>query len=124
MTISFKNDKARETYEKIDDRLKTAIYECSKWCAERNLPLIITRVIDEMIPNVSKTNIHAEGRAVDISVNHWSTNEIDEFVHDMNELFSDSIGAYSLADKKPRFCVYHNAGAGWHMHLQCRKGLK
>lgn len=119
--IEFKNDKARETYQNIDDRLKCAVYECSKWCEERKLPFIVTRAIDDMIPNVSKTNIHADGRAIDISVIHWTTDDIDDFVYDMNELFSDSIGAYSLTDKKPRFVVYHNAGAGWHCHLQVRK---
>ena len=119
--IEFKNDKARETYPELKEHLKDAIYWCSQWCEARKLPFMITRCIDEMIPGVSKTNIHTDGRAVDVSVKDWAADEIDDFIHDANAQFAESIGAISITDGKPRFCVYHNAGAGWHMHLQVRK---
>lgn len=119
--IEFKNEKARDTYPLLKEELKDAIYWCSKWAEERKLPFVITRCVDEMIPGVSKTSIHADFRAVDVSVVGWTTDLMDEFVIDSNREFSGSIGAYSLTDKKPRFCVFHNAGAGWHFHLQSRK---
>ena len=119
--IEFKNDKARETYEKIDERLKDAIYWCSKWCDTRKVPFVITRCIDEMIPGVSKTNIHADGRAVDVSVKGWSADDIDDFVYDSNKQFG-SIGAISATDGVSRFCVFH-VGTGPHFHLQVRKGV-
>lgn len=120
--IEFKNDKARETYKKIDERLKDAVYWCSKWCDSRKVPFVITRCIDEMIPGVSKTNIHADGRAVDVSVKGWDADTIDDFIHDSNKEFSDKIGAISVSDGKPRFCVYH-CGVGYHLHLQTKKGI-
>lgn len=120
--IEFKNDKARETYKKIDDRLKNAIYWCSKWCDSRKVPFVITRCIDEMIPGVSKTNIHADGRAVDVSVHGWSADDIDDFVCDSNNEFSEKIGAISISDGKPRFNVFH-VGTGPHFHLQIKKGI-
>lgn len=118
--IQFKNDKARTTYPEIDERLKDAVYWCSQWCDQKKIPFVITRAVDAMIPNVSKTNIHEEKRAVDVSVHGWSADEIDEFIHDSNEKFSEEIGAISISDGKPRFCVYH-CGVGFHMHLQVRK---
>jgi hypothetical protein len=119
--MEFKNAKARDTYEQLDSRLKDAAYEISVWCRCRLLPFVITRCIDDMIPNVSKTNIHADKRAFDMSVHGWTADEVDEFIHDMNERFSNSIGAFSLTDNKPRFVVYHNAGMGMHFHCQVRK---
>lgn len=119
--IEFKNDKARETYPKCKEELKDAVYWCSQWTEKRKLPFIITRAIDEMIPGVSKTNIHADGRAVDLSVKGWTADGIDDFIHDSNKEFADKIGAISTTDGVARFCVCHNAGAGWHMHLQVRR---
>lgn len=118
--IEFKNDKARETYPEIDDKLKDAIYECSGWCEERLLPLVITRAVDDMIPNISKTDIHKQKRAVDISVKGWTTEDVDEFVHDFNHLFAEKIGAFSITDGKPRFAVAH-VGTANHIHLQVRR---
>lgn len=119
--IEFKNDKARETYKKIDERLKDAIYWCSKWCDSRKVPFVITRCIDEMIPGVSKTNIHADGRAVDVSIKGFDTDALDDLVSDSNKKFSESIGAFSISDGISRFCVLHDAGAGAHLHFQVRK---
>jgi hypothetical protein len=117
--IQFKNEKARNTYEQVDSKLKDAVYECIVWCRCRMIPFVITRCIDDMIKGVSKTNIHADGRAIDVSIVGWTTDDIDDFVSDFNKRFSQ-IGAISLSDEKPRFCVYHNAGAGWHLHLQTK----
>ena len=119
--IEFKNDKARETYPNCKEELKDAVYWCSQWAEKRKLPFIITRAIDEMIPGVSKTNIHADGRAVDVSVHGWSADDIDDFVCDSNKQFG-SIGAISANDGVSRFCVFH-VGTGPHFHLQVRKGV-
>ena len=118
--IEFKNDKARETYPKCKEELKDAVYFCSRWAEERSLPFIITRAIDEKIAGVSKTNIHADGRAVDVSVKGWTTEDIDDFIHDSNAEFSEKIGAISATDGIARFCVFH-VGTAAHIHLQVRK---
>ena len=118
--IEFKNDKARETYPKCKEELKDAVYFCSRWAEKRKLTFIITRAIDEMIPGVSKTNIHADGRAVDVSIKGWTADNIDDFIHDSNKEFADKIGAISATDGKAKFCVYH-CGVGYHIHLQVRR---
>jgi hypothetical protein len=117
--IQFKNNKAKETFPQCDLRLIKAVEWCEQWFEERRLNFVITRAIDEMIPNVSKTDIHASGRAVDVSVHGMAADDIDDFIHDSNERFALEIGAISLTDKKPRFCVYH-LGVGYHLHLQTR----
>jgi hypothetical protein len=117
--ITFKDEKARSTYSKCSETLKDAVYICSQWCESKQIPFVITRAIDKMIPNVSKTNIHESGRAVDVSVKGWNADELDEFIHDMNVKFSESIGAFSITDGKPRFCVFH-VGTAAHLHLQVR----
>lgn len=119
--IEFKDDKARETYPNCKETLKDAVYWCSQWAEKRKLPFVITRAIDEMIPNASKTNIHADGRAVDVSVKAWNADDLDDFIHDSNKEFA-SIGAISFTDKVARFCVYH-VGTGPHFHLQIRRGV-
>ena len=119
--IEFKNDKARDTYPQLKDELKDAIYWCSKWCDSRKVPFVITRCIDEMIPGVSTSRTHEEGRAVDVSVKGWAADDIDDFVHDSNKQFG-SIGAISATDGVSRFCVFH-VGTAAHFHLQVRKGL-
>ena len=120
--IEYKNDKARETYLNIKETLKDAVYWCSQWAEKRKLPFVITRAIDERIPNVSVSDTHIEGRAVDVSIKGWDADSIDDFIHDSNKQFS-SIGAISFTDKVSRFCVFH-VGTGPHFHLQCRRGLE
>ena len=120
--IEYKNDKARETYPNIKEALKDAVYWCSQWAEKRKLPFVITRAIDERIPNVSVSDTHIEGRAVDISVKGWTTDLIDDFIADANKEFAEKIGAYSLTDGKPRFVIFH-VGVGPHFHAQIRRGL-
>ena len=117
--IEFKNEEARSTYPQLDERLKDAVFFCSQWCDKNKIPFVITRCIDGMIPNVSKTDIHSTGRACDVSIKGWTADNIDDFIHDINERFSNEIGAFSITDNVARFCIYH-CGIGFHMHLQVR----
>ena len=118
--IEFKNDKARETYPNCKEELKDAVYWCSQWAGKRKLPFVITRAIDAMIPGVSTSRTHEEGRAVDVSVKGWDCDHIDDFIHDSNKEFADKIGAISAKDGVSRFCVFH-VGTAAHIHLQTRK---
>lgn len=117
--IEFKNEKARTTYPQCKEELKDAVYWCSQWAEKRKLPFIITRAIDGIIKGISVSKTHEEGRAVDISIRGWCADMIDEFIHDSNTEFADTIGAFSLTDGKARFCVFH-VGTAAHFHLQTR----
>lgn len=71
-----------------------------------NLPMVITSIIRPKIPGVSKTDIHAKGRAFDLSVRGWSQDDIDFLVDAVNETFK--IGAISLRDGKEREAVFED----------------
>lgn len=92
-----------------------------KWCKEQYLEVTFTSIIRPKIPGVSKTDIHASGRAFDLSVQGWTIEQIDLFVKTLNEIFT--IGAISFRDGKEREAVYEDgvtAGKGPHLHVQCR----
>jgi len=93
------------------------------YCLSKGLPLQVTRVIGEKIPNVSISTSHAEGRAMDLSVKGWSLGEVDSFVDYFNEKFSWKYGAVSFSDGKARLIVYH-FGTEKHIHVQCRKDVQ
>lgn len=69
-----------------------------------NLPMVITSIIRPKIKGVSKTDIHAKGRAFDLSVRGWSKEDIAFLVDNINEKFT--IGAISLTDGQEREAVY------------------
>jgi hypothetical protein len=100
--------------------LRILAYEAFDWCAIRKLPVIITSIIRPRIPGVSKSDTHAQGRAVDISVKGWSVDQCLEFQDYMNHNFGEQYGAISLTDGKPRACVYHG-GTALHHHLQVKR---
>lgn len=83
------------------------------------LPVVITSIIRPMIHGVSKTNIHASGRAFDMSVRGWSYSDIKFFVDAINEEMT--IGAISARDGMEREAVYENGSGGPHIHLQVKQ---
>lgn len=91
-----------------------------------NLPMVITSIIRPKIPGVSKTDIHAKGRAFDLSVKGWSKEDIQFLADTVNEKFT--IGAISLRDHQEREAVFEDAEFNkngnqtkWpHFHFQVR----
>lgn len=95
-------------------------------CETYNLPVIFTSIIRPKIKGVSKTDIHAKGRAFDLSVRGWSKEDIKFLVDAVNEKFT--IGAISLRDGQEREAVFEDAEfdkegdqVKWpHFHFQVR----
>lgn len=91
-----------------------------------NLPIVFSSIIRPKIKGVSKTDIHAKGRAFDISVLGWSKEDIKFLEDAVNEKFT--IGAISLRDGQEREAVYEGAEFNkkgdqtkWsHFHFQVR----
>lgn len=92
------------------------------FCKEHNIILKITSIKSDRknVNAVSKT--HEEGRAIDISVYQWPPVLIHRLCHNLNRSYSD-IAAISAKDLVPRAAVYHNAGHGSHVHIQCRPNV-
>jgi hypothetical protein len=119
----FQNKEAADTFLKLEPTLIRVISSMLSWCKDKKLPFVITSCIRGMIPNVSKTNIHSDGRAIDISIKGWRADQITEFVTEFNARFAKELGAISIDDNISRVVIFHNAGAGDHLHAQLRRGV-
>lgn len=77
-----------------------------------------------MIPGVSKTDIHAKGRAFDISTNGWTLDDCLLCEKYFNENYAN-IGAIGIGDGKSRACLfespeYNKRGNAAHLHFQVK----
>ena len=82
------------------------------------LPVTITQVKNDTAVSVSKT--HSTGRAFDVSVRGWTTEQMESCMKYMEKKIGH-LGAYSKSDNKQRVCVLHDAGLGLHIHCQVHK---
>ena len=89
------------------------------WCHQHDLPVRITSVVDDYQGRRASPS-HAQGRAIDISVNGWPLHKIQQAIDHFNKEY-EHIAALSFSDGKPRAIVYHRVdGGAWHLHLQVR----
>lgn len=88
------------------------------WSQQRGLPVRLTNIINERIDNVSVSDTHSQGRALDVSVIGWTKEEIKEAVESFNKKYK-SYGT-SADGKNPMVFVYHYV-TGWHFHIQIKK---
>jgi len=124
--FQFKNGEDRQMIELLTPYLLMTLGYVALYCENHHLPFRVTRTVDEMIQGVSKTDIHADGRAFDISVQGWTTDDIDNFVHDMNTSdFAHRYGAISTTDNQVRLIVWEpsddSCGKIQHLHAQVRR---
>jgi hypothetical protein len=94
--------------------------EMAHWAVEHQAPYVVTETYstqteDYYLKRVSAT--HREGRAFDISAHDWTDDKIKEFVDFFNTKYKD-IAAISGETGLPTLVVYHNAGNGFHFHVQ------
>jgi hypothetical protein len=127
--FQFKNLEDRQMIELLSPYLLMAVGFVSLYCDQHNLPMKVTRTVDEMIQGISKTDIHSDGRAFDLSVIGWTTDNIDDFVHDINNSdFAKNYGAISATDGIIRLVVWESSdsitGRMAHLHVQVRRLVK
>ncbi len=121
ITHDFKNSEAAKGFLSLDIELLKIIPYMIEWCNKNSVPFVVTRALSENIEDVSKSNTHPEGRAVDVSVKGWTADKIYEFEAYWNAHgFCKSYGAVSAKDGVARLVVYHS-GVGFHLHLQVKK---
>lgn len=89
------------------------------WCEACKLPVLFSSIIRPMIPGVSKTDIHTKGRAFDFSAHGWTKELRDEFEKQVEEKFK-TIAAIGAETGLPNAIYWHDAGAGFHAHMQVR----
>ena len=120
-SFKFKYDKDMAGMTLIHPILLMVFADFNLWAYERDLPVKVTRIIDERIEGISVSDTHSEGRAIDVSVVGWSTDEIDDAIFYFNKLYADLYGAYSYSDGHPRIVVPPNHGTAPHLHFQIRR---
>ena len=84
-----------------------------KFCADSNIPLTVTSIMDAVSIRVSRT--HKDGRAIDIRTKNLSTTQIRMIKDHLNKY--NDLGAYSASDGKQRLVVEH-VGTAPHIHIQ------
>lgn len=92
----------------------------SWWCFNNNLPCRVTSLIDDVPQRVTAT--HAEGRAADVSTRGFGPKDITNLISFLEEKVGD-MGAFSKSDGKQRIAVYHDAGLGFHIHIQVKREI-
>lgn len=92
------------------------------FCEKHKIPILFTSIIRSMIPGVSKSHTHDEGRAFDFSVHGWTTDLIDEFL-DLARKSPEvqKIGAITASGSVVAF-LFHD-GTSFHGHAQVRRGI-
>lgn len=104
---------------RVHPNLLKLAYFYVNFCEEHGIPVMFTSIIRPMIPGVSKTDIHAKGRAFDASAKGWTKELKDEFERQVEEKFK-AIAAIAISTGKPNAIEWHDAGRGDHAHLQVR----
>ena len=115
-TFKFKHEADRIYLNKISPILLMIFSDLNIYCQKRKLPLVITRIVGDRIPGISKTDTHSEGRAIDISVKMWLESEIKDAEKYIKGKYVAKKGKHN------KVFVFHN-GTAWHIHLQVRRGL-
>jgi hypothetical protein len=120
--IKFKYTGLAFQFFDLNKNLQAILNDAADWAKARSLPFVITRMIDEMIIGVSKTDIHRKKRACDLSRRGWSDIDCRDLESYLNIKYASSFGAYSITDGLPRACVLELGmpDRGDHFHIQVR----
>ncbi len=111
-------------WDLVHPNLRVLGYELIEYCQSRRLPLVITGIIFQPL-KCSKTAIHADKRAFDVSVKGWTMEQILACEKYFNDLYAKAIGAIGAQDGQARACffespAYNGRGSGAHFHFQVR----
>jgi len=101
----------------LDPRLVGMFAHFLTYALDLGLPVTITSIISAETPRVSRS--HVEGRAIDVSAKGWSSKQAKLAEKKFNAWYKP-IGAISSETGLSNPIEYHNAGSGWHFHLQVR----
>jgi len=117
--VIFKHTKTISRTLRLHPIAATLLLYSSIWAKERDLPFIITDTVstkeeDQALNRVSES--HFDGRAWDISLVGWSTDDQTDYFIDFNNLYGH-LGALTKSNER-RLIVIHNNGNGYHLHFQ------
>ena len=82
-------------------------------------PIVITQTIAEPL-DVSVSQTHKEGRAIDFRTKTWEQIEIDDLEQYINNKYAKDFGT-SETGKNVIVALPHDVGKGQHFHFQIRR---
>jgi hypothetical protein len=115
-----KEDIILEDIQMLSPNLLVLFATVLNFAASRNLPVVVTSLVNDRDGVVSQSSTHSGGRALDLSTRGWRTKDIEDIVKIL-ELKHEDIAAISASTLKPRPAVYHDVGHGAHLHIQVRR---
>ena len=113
---------------KIHPKLQDMVHYISGFCQQNRIKFVITSTIRTFNRNKevgSKSVTHVEGRAVDFSIKEvwgWTPELIMEITRQIERNYTH-FGAFSAVGNKQVVIFNHDAGNGFHVHLQVYRGL-
>jgi hypothetical protein len=114
---------------KIHPKLLQILAYISVFCKENRIELVVTSAIrskerNKAIGSVSQT--HVEGRAIDISIKErwgWNDDSIMLITYKVNQMYKQ-FGAFTNRPIDKQVVIFnHDAGNGYHLHIQVYRGL-
>lgn len=119
MNIDFKHEKDRHRFLHLHPIALMILFHMNWWAQSRGLPFVVTDTVttlaeDDYLNRASDT--HRTGRAFDISIRGWSTDDIDNFMH----TFKTKYNKYAAVNKhaEPVLIPAINHGNAPHFHIQ------
>jgi hypothetical protein len=97
-------------------------FDLVSWAIHKKLPIVVTRMVDGMIPGISISDTHGQGRAIDFSIIGWTTNDMDACQEYINDKYAEDFGAIGITDGIKKCLKFHD-GTALHGHVQCGKDV-
>lgn len=100
------------------------LFDMHSYCLKRSLPFVVTATVttqeeDEQLNRQSST--HREGRAFDLSIQGWTTDEIDDFMLHFQKKY-DEFAAKKINGEKVLIPPI-NHGTAPHFHVQISRAI-
>lgn len=115
--------------QKIHPKLLQIVRYISVFCKENGVKMVITSAIrsveqNKKVGGVSLT--HVQGRAVDISIKEkwgWTDDKIMLLTLKVDQMYRQFGAFTNRPDNKQVVIFNHDAGNGYHLHIQVYRGL-
>jgi len=116
--MKFKEGIEKEDLAMLTPKMLIVLGYASLFAQKNKLDFVITNIKHKF--EASKSNTHPEGRAIDVSVNGWSTEDADNLSLFLEQNCGE-LGAISASTGTRRLVVRHDIGLGDHIHLQVER---
>jgi hypothetical protein len=112
-------DVSLEEFQKLQPALAIVFNYFLMYADLYSLPVTVTSISEKVVGRKSRT--HEEFRAIDISLKNWNEIHVKRLQHRINSIYKH--WATGPVNGQKRVMVTHDAGSGYHTHLQIRRNI-